>query len=124
MNSQRELNPYAPPFYPSRLNHHHASRTNCSNKCFVHFPVATGPRNCVVPNRKSKDQQRCKKSWLLFKSKKIAQVVSALIKSKNTLVKHFEDMRLCRPSKEYLQVKLDSMVDDEGRLQYVCHIIN
>ncbi|GKF59688.1 hypothetical protein Tco_0176474 [Tanacetum coccineum] len=37
-------------------------------------------------------------------SKKIAQVVSALIKSKNSLVKHFEDMRLCRPSKEYLQV--------------------
>ncbi|GJX91748.1 hypothetical protein Tco_0345074, partial [Tanacetum coccineum] len=55
------------------------------------------------------------KSWLLFKSKKIAQVVSALIKSKNSLVKHFEDMRLCRPSKEYLQVKLVSMVDDEGR---------
>ncbi|GJZ48200.1 hypothetical protein Tco_0602032, partial [Tanacetum coccineum] len=39
------------------------------------------------------------KSWLLFKSKKIAQVVSAWIKSKNSLVKHFEDMRLCRPSK-------------------------
>ncbi|GKA98894.1 hypothetical protein Tco_0826831, partial [Tanacetum coccineum] len=37
-------------------------------------------------------------------SKKIAQVVSAWIKSKNSLVKHFEDMRLCRPSKEYLQV--------------------
>ncbi|GJV69231.1 putative ribonuclease H-like domain-containing protein, partial [Tanacetum coccineum] len=55
------------------------------------------------------------KSWLLFKSKKIAQVVSALIKSKNSLVKHFEDMRLCRPSKEYLQVKLVSMVDDERR---------
>ncbi|GJS32076.1 putative ribonuclease H-like domain-containing protein [Tanacetum coccineum] len=38
-----------------------------------------------------------------------------LIQSKNTLVKHFEDMRLCRPSKEYLLVKLVSMVDDEGR---------
>ncbi|GJZ37789.1 hypothetical protein Tco_0583980 [Tanacetum coccineum] len=50
-----------------------------------------------------------------FDSKKIAQVVSAWIKSKNSLVKHFEDMRLCRPSKEYLQVKLVSMVDDEGR---------
>ncbi|GJU93160.1 hypothetical protein Tco_1317916, partial [Tanacetum coccineum] len=48
-------------------------------------------------------------------SKKIAQVVSAWIKSKNSLVKHFEDMRLCRPSKEYLQVKLVSMVDDERR---------
>ncbi|GJT05686.1 putative ribonuclease H-like domain-containing protein [Tanacetum coccineum] len=44
------------------------------------------------------------KSWPLFKSKKIAQVVHAWIKSKNSLVKHFEDMRLNRPSKEYLQV--------------------
>ncbi|GKE12609.1 hypothetical protein Tco_1416160, partial [Tanacetum coccineum] len=41
------------------------------------------------------------KSWPLFKSKKIAQVVRAWIKSKNSLVKHFEDMRLCRPFKEY-----------------------
>ncbi|GKF33581.1 hypothetical protein Tco_0106781, partial [Tanacetum coccineum] len=40
-----------------------------------------------------------------FKSKKIAQVVRAWIKSKNSLVKHFEDMRLYRPSKEYLPVK-------------------
>ncbi|GKE84730.1 ribonuclease H-like domain-containing protein [Tanacetum coccineum] len=56
-----------------------------------------------------------RKSWPLFKSKKIAQVVRAWIQSKNSLVKHFEDMRLCRPSKEYLQVKLVSMVDDEGR---------
>ncbi|GJZ95653.1 putative ribonuclease H-like domain-containing protein [Tanacetum coccineum] len=55
------------------------------------------------------------KSWPLFKSKKIAQVVRAWIQSKNSLVKHFEDMRLCRPSKEYLQVKLVSMVDDERR---------
>ncbi|GKC85212.1 hypothetical protein Tco_1140929, partial [Tanacetum coccineum] len=45
-----------------------------------------------------------RESWLLFKSKKIAQVVSAWIKSKNSLVEHFEDMRLCRPSKEFLQV--------------------
>ncbi|GJU99698.1 putative ribonuclease H-like domain-containing protein [Tanacetum coccineum] len=52
-----------------------------------------------------------------FDSKKIAQVVSAWIKSKNSLVKHFEDMRLCRPSKEYLLVQLVSMVDDEGRSQ-------
>ncbi|GJU24456.1 hypothetical protein Tco_1163077 [Tanacetum coccineum] len=29
-----------------------------------------------------------------------------LIKSKNSLVKHVEDMRLCRPSKEYFQIKL------------------
>ncbi|GJX00689.1 hypothetical protein Tco_0184602 [Tanacetum coccineum] len=127
--SKKPLKLYAPPFYSSRFNHHHASRTNCTNKCFVHFPVATGPRNCVVPNRKPKDKPRFNKgakrlfikkqhhreSWLLFKSKKIAQVVSAWIKSKNSLVKHFEDMRLCRPSKEYLQVKLVSMVDDEGR---------
>ncbi|GJV71952.1 hypothetical protein Tco_1491947 [Tanacetum coccineum] len=127
--SKKPLKPYAPPFYPSRFNHHHASRTNCTNKWSVHFPVATGPRNCVVPNRKPKDKPRfnkgakrlfikkqhhreiwkyhvcfTRKSWLLFKSKKIAQVVSAWIKSKNSLVKHFEDMRLCRPSKEYLQV--------------------
>ncbi|GKB05140.1 MEI2-like protein 6 [Tanacetum coccineum] len=46
-----------------------------------------------------------RKSWPLFKSKKIAQVVRAWIQSKNSLVKHFEDMRLCRPSKEYLQGK-------------------
>ncbi|GKF59654.1 hypothetical protein Tco_0176440, partial [Tanacetum coccineum] len=51
----------------------------------------------------------------LFKSKKIAQVVRAWIQSKNSLVKHFEDMRLCRPSKEYLPVKLVSMVDVERR---------
>ncbi|GKC36612.1 hypothetical protein Tco_1048996 [Tanacetum coccineum] len=50
-----------------------------------------------------------------FKSKKIAQVVRAWIQSKNSLVKHFEDMRLCRPSKEHLQVKLVSMVDVERR---------
>ncbi|GKF62225.1 MEI2-like protein 6, partial [Tanacetum coccineum] len=56
-----------------------------------------------------------RKSWPLFKSKKIAQVVRAWIQSKNSLVKHFEDMRLCRPSKEYFPVKLVSMVDDEGR---------
>ncbi|GJT85997.1 xylulose kinase-1 [Tanacetum coccineum] len=37
-----------------------------------------------------------RKSWPLFKSKKIAQVVRAWIQSKNSLVKHFEDMRLCR----------------------------
>ncbi|GKF18550.1 hypothetical protein Tco_0063468, partial [Tanacetum coccineum] len=37
-------------------------------------------------------------------SKKIAQVVRAWIQSKNSLMKHLEDMRLCRLSKEYLQV--------------------
>ncbi|GJZ82906.1 putative ribonuclease H-like domain-containing protein, partial [Tanacetum coccineum] len=39
-------------------------------------------------------------------SKKIAQDVRARIQGKNSLVKHFEDMRLCRPSKEYFQDKL------------------
>ncbi|GKD05883.1 hypothetical protein Tco_1180857, partial [Tanacetum coccineum] len=39
--THRELNPYAPPFYPSRFNHHHASITNR-----------------VVPNRKPKDKPR------------------------------------------------------------------
>ncbi|GKE55401.1 MEI2-like protein 6 [Tanacetum coccineum] len=48
-----------------------------------------------------------RKSWPLFKSKKIAQVVRSWIQSKNSLVKHFEDMRLCRPSKEYLPVWFD-----------------
>ncbi|GJV13154.1 hypothetical protein Tco_1354695 [Tanacetum coccineum] len=38
-----------------------------------------------------------------FESKKIAQDVRARIQGKNSLVKHFEDMRLCRPSKEYFQ---------------------
>ncbi|GJS24124.1 hypothetical protein Tco_0452756 [Tanacetum coccineum] len=40
----------------------------------------------------------------MFNSKKIAQVVRAWIQSKNSLVKHFEDMKLCRPFKEYLHV--------------------
>ncbi|GJT01729.1 putative ribonuclease H-like domain-containing protein [Tanacetum coccineum] len=53
-----------------------------------------------------------RKSWPLFKSKTIAQVVHAWIKSKNSLVKHFEDMRLCRPSKEYLQVWFDPPSDE------------
>ncbi|GJR95923.1 putative ribonuclease H-like domain-containing protein [Tanacetum coccineum] len=53
-----------------------------------------------------------RKSWPLFKSKKIAQVVRAWIQSKNSLVKHFEDMRLCRPSKEYLPVWFDPPRDE------------
>ncbi|GJQ94959.1 hypothetical protein Tco_0006098 [Tanacetum coccineum] len=64
--------------------------------------------------------ERC---WLLFKSKKIAQVVSALIKSKNSLVKHFEDMRLCRPSKEYLLVMRVSEVIDFLRRSYIYHAL-
>ncbi|GJR22955.1 hypothetical protein Tco_0971482 [Tanacetum coccineum] len=59
--SKKPLRPYAPPFYPSRFNHHHASRTICTNKWSVHFPVATGPSNCVVPNRKPKDKPRFNK---------------------------------------------------------------
>ncbi|GJZ71458.1 hypothetical protein Tco_0635309 [Tanacetum coccineum] len=39
-----------------------------------------------------------------FDIKKIAQDIRARIQSKNSLVKHFEDMRLCRPSKDYFQV--------------------
>ncbi|GJT70907.1 putative ribonuclease H-like domain-containing protein [Tanacetum coccineum] len=35
-----------------------------------------------------------------------------LIQSKNSLVKHFEDMRLCRPSKEYLLVWFDPPRDE------------
>ncbi|GKF80007.1 MEI2-like protein 6, partial [Tanacetum coccineum] len=69
-----------------------------------------------------------RKSWTLFKSKKIPQVVRAWIQSKNSLVKHFEDMRLYRPFKEYLQQrgcvtmeqcvpgKLVSMVIYEGSM--------
>ncbi|GJV94933.1 hypothetical protein Tco_1546510, partial [Tanacetum coccineum] len=40
---------------------------------------------------------------LTFKNKQITQDVCARIQGKNSLVKHFEDMRLCRPSKEYFQ---------------------
>ncbi|GJR63448.1 hypothetical protein Tco_1505610 [Tanacetum coccineum] len=103
--SNKSLNPFAPPFYPSRFNHHHASIANRTNKWSVYFPVETGPRNCVVPNCKPKDKPRFNEG-----------AKSAWIQSKNSLVKHFEDMRICRPSKEYLQVKLVSMVDDEEKV--------
>ncbi|GJR95744.1 putative ribonuclease H-like domain-containing protein [Tanacetum coccineum] len=43
-------------------------------------------------------------------------VKGRLIESNNSIVKHFEDMRLYRPSKEYLQVKLVSMGIDEGSM--------
>ncbi|GJW58300.1 putative ribonuclease H-like domain-containing protein [Tanacetum coccineum] len=43
---------------------------------------------------------------------KITQVVRAWIQRKNSLVKHFEDMRLCRPSKEYLPVWFDLPRDE------------
>ncbi|GJY99594.1 ribonuclease H-like domain-containing protein [Tanacetum coccineum] len=72
----------------------------------IMFAVCACSRFQVTPKTShlSAVKRIFRKSWLLFKSKKIAQVVSAWIKSKNSLVKHFEDMRLCRPSKEYLQV--------------------
>ncbi|GKF78770.1 hypothetical protein Tco_0234338 [Tanacetum coccineum] len=54
-----------------------------------------------------------------------AQVVHAWIQSKNSLVKHFEDMRLCRPSKEYLLVwfvlikrRVYVMFDNKGDAYY------
>ncbi|GJV80716.1 putative ribonuclease H-like domain-containing protein [Tanacetum coccineum] len=46
--------PYASPFLPSKFKPHNGSRTKCTNKWSVHFPVETGPRNCMVPNRKPK----------------------------------------------------------------------
>ncbi|GKF31074.1 hypothetical protein Tco_0100872 [Tanacetum coccineum] len=128
----------------------------------------TEPRNSVVPNRKPKDKPRLNKgAKRLFIKKQHHReiwkyhvcftkrvgccsrvrrllkliIVRAWIKSKNSLVKHFEDMRICRPSKDYLQVwfnppreesmssdvcqvTLVSMVDDEGRSRYAFHIIN
>ncbi|GJY29622.1 putative ribonuclease H-like domain-containing protein [Tanacetum coccineum] len=69
--------------------------------------------------RDAYEKKLIQKELALFKSKKIAQVVRSWIKSKNSLVKHFkdmrlnslvkhfEDMRLYRPSKEYLQVWFD-----------------
>ncbi|GKC42974.1 putative ribonuclease H-like domain-containing protein, partial [Tanacetum coccineum] len=151
------------------------------NKWSVHFPVATGPRNRVVPNRKPKDKPRFNEGAkrLFIKKQHHREIIlkldpsdhvstSVMIRnipnnytrellvkfledhcktqnemvendgksafdfvyppidfkhrlnvgytfvnfttseaSKNSLVKHFEDMRLCRPSKEYLQVWFD-----------------
>nr|GEY02809.1 phospholipase-like protein [Tanacetum cinerariifolium] len=37
MNYQRELNPFAPPFYPSRFNRHHASITKRTRELLVKF---------------------------------------------------------------------------------------
>ncbi|GJT87601.1 ribonuclease H-like domain-containing protein [Tanacetum coccineum] len=64
---------------------------------FMKLDQETGPRNCVVPNRKPKDKPR--------------------FKCKNSLVKHFEYMRLCRPSKEYLQVWFNPPRD--GSISYL-----
>ncbi|GJU23384.1 MEI2-like protein 6 [Tanacetum coccineum] len=92
--SKKPLNPYAPPFYPLMIKH-------CLNVGYTFVNFATSEavwksHVCIT-----------RKSWPLFKSKKIAQVVRAWIQSKNSLVKHFEDMRLYRPSKEYLPVWFD-----------------
>ncbi|GKD97723.1 hypothetical protein Tco_1381620 [Tanacetum coccineum] len=78
--SKKPLNPYAPPFYPSKFNHHHASRTNCTNKWSVHFPVATGPRNCVVPNRKPKVKPRFNEGakWLFIKKQHHREIILKL----------------------------------------------
>ncbi|GJR81626.1 hypothetical protein Tco_0152411 [Tanacetum coccineum] len=116
--SKKPLKPYTPPSYSSRFNHHQASIANSTNKWSVLLLVATEPRNCVVPNLKPKDKPQFKgyivgHLWMKeFKSKKIAQVVRAWIQSKNSLVKHFEDMRLCRPFKEYLQVGFNPQTDE------------
>ncbi|PWA98102.1 RNA recognition motif 2, Nucleotide-binding alpha-beta plait domain protein [Artemisia annua] len=175
MNSdQSKLNPFAPPFYPSRFDHqqHHATITSKNKIRGVYFPVSTGPRNRVPPRRKpsekapvtvSNDGARrllkkprevlkldptdnstsvmirnipnnysyrlnagyafvnfttseaawkfhlcvTGKSWPLFESKKIAEVVRARIQGKRALIKNFEEMRLCSPSKEYLPVWFD-----------------
>ncbi|GKF69898.1 ribonuclease H-like domain-containing protein [Tanacetum coccineum] len=53
---------------------------------------------CVACQKGKQHKASCKAN------KKIAQVVRAWIQSKNSLVKHFEDIRLYRPSKEYLPV--------------------
>ncbi|GJT23183.1 MEI2-like protein 6 [Tanacetum coccineum] len=97
---QKPLNPYATkPCIPTDIKH-------CLNVgyTFVNFTTSEAvwkSHVCIT-----------RKSWPLFKSKKIAQVVRAWIQSKNSLVKHFEDMRLCRPSKEYLLVWFDPPRDE------------
>ncbi|GKB03443.1 hypothetical protein Tco_0831586 [Tanacetum coccineum] len=58
-----------------------------------------------------------RKSWPLFKSKKIAQVVHAWIQSKNSLVKHFEDMRLYRTFKR--DMRCGSTHQETG----LCHVL-
>ncbi|GJX72713.1 hypothetical protein Tco_0309884 [Tanacetum coccineum] len=42
----------------------------------------------------------------------VADLLTKAFDSKNSLVKHFEDMRLCRPSKEYLLVWFDPPRDE------------
>ncbi|GJX83289.1 hypothetical protein Tco_0332770, partial [Tanacetum coccineum] len=108
----------------------------------------TEPRNSVVPNRKPKDKPRLNKGakrlfikkqhhreiWKYHvcftkrvgccsRVRRLLKLISAWIKSKNSLVKHFEDMRLCRPSKEYLQViKMHNMIayleKTEGNVEF------
>ncbi|GJR20856.1 putative ribonuclease H-like domain-containing protein [Tanacetum coccineum] len=89
------------PVYHSKTKHiairHHFIRDDYEKKLIQVLKIHTND-NVADLLTKAFD------SWPLFKSKKIAQVVRAWIKSKNSLVKHFEDMRLYRPFKEYLQV--------------------
>ncbi|GJV26643.1 putative ribonuclease H-like domain-containing protein [Tanacetum coccineum] len=93
---------------------------NKSTICIVKNPVYHSKTKHIAIRhhfiRDAYEKKLIQKELALFKSKKIAQVVRSWIKSKNSLVKHFkdmrlnslvkhfEDMRLCRPSKEYLPV--------------------
>lgn len=80
MNSQSKLNPFAPPFYPSRFNHqHHATITSRNKIRAVHFPVSTGPRNRVPPRRKPSEKPRVTTSndgarWLLKKPSEVLKL--------------------------------------------------
>ncbi|GJW37390.1 hypothetical protein Tco_0060310 [Tanacetum coccineum] len=76
---------------------------NESTICIVKNPVYhSKTKHIAIRHHFIRDAYE--KKLIQFKSKKIAQVVRAWIQSKNSLVKHFEDMRLYRPFKEYLQV--------------------
>ncbi|GJS61588.1 hypothetical protein Tco_0656372 [Tanacetum coccineum] len=76
---------------------------NESTICIVKNPVYhSKTKHIAIRHHFIRDAYE--KKLIQFKSKKIAQVVRAWIKSKNSLVKHFEDMSLFRPFKEYLHV--------------------
>ncbi|GJR08817.1 putative ribonuclease H-like domain-containing protein [Tanacetum coccineum] len=76
---------------------------NESTICIVKNPVYhSKTKHIAIRHHFIRDAYE--KKLIQFKSKKIAQVVRAWIQSKNSLVKHFEDMRLCRPFKESLHV--------------------
>ncbi|GJU08973.1 putative ribonuclease H-like domain-containing protein [Tanacetum coccineum] len=76
---------------------------NESTICIVKNPVYhSKTKHIAIRHHFIRDAYE--KKLIQFKSKKIAQVVRAWIQSKNSLVKHFEDMSLYRPFKEYLHV--------------------